>query len=61
MSNVITELENLNLVDRFLFDEVMEDQASYQALISILLEMRSRFSTKRRRKRNCAFPRSFAR
>ncbi len=38
MSNVITELENLNLVDRFLFDEVMEDQASYQALISILLE-----------------------
>lgn len=38
MSNVITKLENLNLVDRFLFDEVVEDKESYQALISILLE-----------------------
>lgn len=37
-NNVITKLEDLNLVDRFLFDEVMEDTASYEALISILLE-----------------------
>ncbi len=37
MSNVITELENLNLVDRFLLDEVMEDQASYQAQLDVSL------------------------
>lgn len=36
--NGITKLEDLNLVDRFLFDEVMEDTRSCQALISILLE-----------------------
>ncbi len=36
--NIITKLADLNLVDRFLFDEVMEDQESYQALVSILLE-----------------------
>ena len=36
--NTITKLADLNLVDRFLFDEVMEDQESYQALVSILLE-----------------------
>ena len=34
----ITKLEELNLVDRFLFDEVMEDMQSCQAFISILLE-----------------------
>lgn len=36
--NAITELKKLNLVDKFLFDEVMEDRESYQALISIVLE-----------------------
>lgn len=37
-NNVATKLEDLNLVDKFLFDEVMEDLESYEALISILLE-----------------------
>ncbi len=37
-NNMITKLEDLNLVDKFLFDEVMEDIASYEALVSILLE-----------------------
>lgn len=37
-NNVITKLEELNLVDKFLFDEVMEERESYQALISIVLE-----------------------
>lgn len=36
--NKITELEKLNLVDKFLFDETMEDQESYQAVVSILME-----------------------
>lgn len=33
-----TILENLNLVDRFLFDETMESPGAYQATVSILLE-----------------------
>lgn len=33
-----TKLENLNLLDKFLFDEAMEDTETYQATISILLE-----------------------
>lgn len=37
-NNVITKLEELNLVDKFLFDEVVEDREAYQALISIVLE-----------------------
>lgn len=37
-NNVATKLEKLNLVDRFLFDETMEDKESYQATVSILLE-----------------------
>jgi len=37
-NNVITKLENLNLVDKFLFDEAMEDRETYQAVVSILLE-----------------------
>ena len=36
--NVVTKLEKLNLVDRFLFDETMEDREAYQAAVSILLE-----------------------
>ena len=35
--NVATKLEDLNLINRFLFDEVMEDRESYQATVSILL------------------------
>ncbi len=34
----MTKLEELNLVDRFLFDETMEDKEAYQAAVSILLE-----------------------
>lgn len=36
--DVTTKLDKLNLVDKFLFDEVMEDTECYQAVISILLE-----------------------
>ena len=35
--NVVTKLEDLNLINLFLFDEVMEDRESYQATVSILL------------------------
>ncbi len=35
---VKTKLEKLNLLDRFLFDEAMEDRETYQAVVSILLE-----------------------
>ncbi len=31
--NVVTKLEDLNLINRFLFDEVMEDRESYQAIL----------------------------
>lgn len=37
-SVLMTKLEGLNLVDRFLFDETMEDREAYQAAVSILLE-----------------------
>ena len=37
-SNVMTQLDKLNLTDRFLFKETMEDLASYQATVSILME-----------------------
>lgn len=33
-----TKLEQLNLLDKFLFDEAMEDAEVYQAAVSILLE-----------------------
>lgn len=36
--NVTTKLEELNLTDRFLFDETMENRESYEATVSILLE-----------------------
>ena len=36
--SVMTKLEDLNLEDRFLFSEVMEDKEAYQAAVSILLE-----------------------
>ncbi len=37
-NNVMTKLEELNLIDRFLFSETMEDRDAYQAAVSILLE-----------------------
>ncbi len=37
-NNVITKLNDLNLIDRFLFSETMEDRDAYQAAVSILLE-----------------------
>ena len=38
IKNKMTKLEELNLLDRFLFDETMENQEAYQATVSILLE-----------------------
>ena len=38
VNNVITKLAELNLEDRFLFDETMENKEAYQAAVSILLE-----------------------
>lgn len=45
-NNVTTKLKNLNLVDKFLFDETMEDREAYQAVISILLENETALLTK---------------
>ncbi len=45
-NNVTTKLKGLNLVDKFLFDETMEDRESYQAVISILLENEAILLTK---------------
>ena len=36
--NVTTKLEDLNLTDRFLFDETMENREEYEATVNILLE-----------------------
>ena len=36
--NVTTKLEDLNLTDRFLFDETMENREAYEATVNILLE-----------------------
>lgn len=33
-----TRLEDMNLLDKFLFDEAMEDRETYEAAVSILLE-----------------------
>ena len=53
VNDVITKLKDLNLVDKFLFDEAMEDREAYQAVISILLENEIELLTKsRRQKRN---------
>ena len=38
VNNVTTKLAELNLEDRFLFDETMENKEAYQAAVSILLE-----------------------
>ncbi len=45
-NNVTTKLKDLNLVDKFLFDETMEDREAYQAVISILLENEATLLTK---------------
>ena len=37
-SYFMESLSKLNLNDRFLFDETMEDKESYQAAVNILLE-----------------------
>lgn len=37
-NKAIMKLEELNLLDRFLFDETMENREAYQAAVSILLE-----------------------
>lgn len=37
-NKVSTKLEELNLLDRFLFDETMENKEAYQAAVSILME-----------------------
>lgn len=42
-NNVITKLEELNLLDRFLFSETMEDRDACQAAVSILLEKEAPF------------------
>ncbi len=41
-----TKLDDLNLVDKFLFDETMEDVESYQATISILTENKTELLSK---------------
>ena len=38
VNSVTTKLAELNLEDRFLFDETMENKDAYQAAVSILLE-----------------------
>lgn len=40
MTQKVTRLDQMNLVDKFLFDEVMEDVEVYEAMISILMEKR---------------------
>lgn len=38
IQEVRTKLEEMNLVEKFLFDETMEDKEAYEAMVSILLE-----------------------
>lgn len=45
-NDVATKLEELNLVDKFLFDAVMEDTESYRIAVSILLENEVEFLEK---------------
>ncbi len=35
---VRTKLDELNMVDKFLFDELVEDKEVYEAIVGILLE-----------------------
>jgi len=41
-NKTVTKLEDLNLVDRFLFDETMDNREAYEAAVSILLENETR-------------------
>lgn len=45
-NKTVTKLEDLNLVDRFLFDETMENREAYEAAVSILLENETRLLEK---------------
>lgn len=45
-NKTVTKLEDLNLVDRFLFDETMESREAYEAAVSILLENETRLLDK---------------
>ena len=38
IQEIMTRLEQMNLVEKFLFDETMEDKDAYEAMVSILLE-----------------------
>lgn len=46
VNNAVTKLEKLNLVDKFLFDAVMEDAEVYRIAVSILLENEIEFLEK---------------
>ena len=37
-ANIKTELDKMNLLDRFLFDETVADTEVYNAMVEILLE-----------------------
>ena len=54
--SVMTKLEDLNLEDRFLFSEVMEDKEAYQAAVSILLEDEIRLLEKPETEKEPAVP-----
>ena len=49
-------LKDLNLTNRFLFDEVMEDARTQQEVLSIILGKEIPLYPTMRRKRNFAFP-----
>jgi len=38
IQEIMTRLEQMNLVEKFLFDETMEDKDAYEAMVCILLE-----------------------
>ena len=42
----LRELRELNLLDKFLFDEAMEDRETYQMAVSILMENEVEFLEK---------------
>lgn len=50
--NVTTKLEELNLVDRFLFDETMENPEAYQAIVTYCLSGKLNCLTSRKLKKN---------
>ena len=56
----IVPLKDLNLTDRFLFDEVLEDRDTYQDILSIIFGRTFPFWTNRRRRKNSGYPRCSA-